>query len=397
MGLEDEVIRESRNLLDYIVRLRRDFHMHPELKWEEFRTALAVESELKSCGIETRRVAKTGVIGVLRGKSLRPVIALRADMDALPINEENEVPYKSRRPGVMHACGHDAHTAMLLGAAKVLSRFKDRLPGTVKFVFQPAEEGGLGAKAMIESGMLDDVNAFFGIHVWSGLESGVIGVKEGPMLAGADSFTIKVRGRGGHAAQPHEAVDPIPPAMDIVNALNRIVSREVSPLEPAVISATLVKAGTTFNVIPEEVIISGTIRSFSEDLRNKIISRIKSIVENYAKAWGCVGTFELSEAHVPPTINDAGIVEIVRREALRLGRVVTAERTMGAEDFAFYCMKAPSAFAVLGIKNESKGITYPHHHPKFNVDEDVLWKGTALHSLVAIALLRKFSGAQGKE
>ncbi len=390
MSLVDEVLKYSRSLSEYIIRMRRDFHMHPELKWEERRTSSIVERELRELGIDVIRVAETGVVGVLKGSGEGPVVGIRADMDALPIQEGNDVPYRSRVPGKMHACGHDAHTAMLLGAAKVLAKVRERINGTVKLIFQPAEEGGLGAKAMVESGALDDVKAFFGIHVWSMLPAGVVGIKEGPMMAGADAFTIKVKGMGGHGAQPHEAVDPIPPACDIVNALHRIVSREVPALQPAVISVTMVKGGTTFNVIPEEVTLAGTIRTFDEGLRNKIIDRIKSIVKHYAEAWGCEGRFELSEGYVPPTINDARVTSIVKRVASKLTKVVEGEPTMGAEDFAFYGRKAPAAFAVLGVRNEAKGIIYPHHHPRFNVDEDVLWLGTAIYSLVALELLNEF-------
>lgn len=390
MSLVDEVLKYSRSLSEYIIRMRRDFHMHPELKWEERRTSSIVERELRELRIDVIRVAETGVVGVLKGSGEGPVVGIRADMDALPIQEGNDVPYRSRVPGKMHACGHDAHTAMLLGAAKVLAKVRERINGTVKLIFQPAEEGGLGAKAMVESGALDDVKAFFGIHVWSMLPAGVVGIKEGPMMAGADAFTIKVKGMGGHGAQPHEAVDPIPPACDIVNALHRIVSREVPALQPAVISVTMVKGGTTFNVIPEEVTLAGTIRTFDEGLRNKIIDRIKSIVKHYAEAWGCEGRFELSEGYVPPTINDARVTSIVKRVASKLTKVVEGEPTMGAEDFAFYGRKAPAAFAVLGVRNEAKGIIYPHHHPRFNVDEDVLWLGTAIYSLVALELLNEF-------
>jgi len=390
LSLVDEVLEYSRSLSEYIIRMRRDFHMHPELKWEERRTSSIVERELRKLEIEVIRVAETGVIGVLKGSGEGPVVGIRADMDALPIQEENDVPYRSRVHGKMHACGHDAHTAMLLGAAKVLAKVRGRINGTVKLIFQPAEEGGLGAKAMVESGALDDVKAFFGIHVWSMLPAGVVGIKEGPMMAGADAFTIKVKGMGGHGAQPHEAVDPIPPACDIVNALHRIVSREVPALQPAVISVTMVKGGTTFNVIPEEVTLAGTIRTFDEGLRNKIIERIKSIVKHYAEAWGCEGRFELSEGYVPPTINDARVTSIVRGVASKLTKVVEGEPTMGAEDFAFYGRKAPAAFAILGVRNEAKGIVYPHHHPRFDVDEDVLWLGTALYSLVALELLNEF-------
>ena len=362
--------------------------MHPETKWEEFRTSKIVEEELKGMGYEVNRVAKTGVIGILRGNG-KGVVGLRADMDALPIQEENDVPYKSKVPGKMHACGHDAHTAMLLGAARILSEIKEKLNGTVKLIFQPAEEGGLGAKKLVESGFLNDINAFFGIHVWSLLPSGKIGIRSGPLLASADAFKIEIKGKGGHGAAPHLSVDPIVVASDLINAYQKIVSREVDPLDSAVVSVTSIRAGTTFNVIPGRLEMLGTIRTFKESTRNYIVKRMKEITELYAKAMRCETSYELSVEHVPPTVNDKKLAEFAREILKDIGDVVEPEPTMGAEDFSFYTRIAPGLFIVLGVRNEKKGIVYPHHHPRFDVDEDVLWMGAAIHSLIAYEYLLK--------
>ncbi len=381
------IISKAKSLSSYIIERRRDFHMYPELKFEEVRTSGIVESELKELGYEVIRTAKTGVIGILRGKSGSRTVALRADMDALPIQEENEVPYKSRVPGKMHACGHDAHTAMLLGAARILAEMKDELKGTVKLIFQPGEEGGLGAKMIVEEGHLDDVDAVFGIHVWANLPSGKIGIKEGPLLASADAFKVKIKGKGGHAAMPNFSIDPVVVAADLINSYQKIITREVNPLQPAVISVTYLKAGTTFNVIPEEAEMWGTIRTFDEAVRDHIVKRMKEITEGYARAMRCEGSFELSMEYIPPTVNDKELARFAREVLKELGEVVEPEPTMGAEDFAFYTKKAPGLFILLGIRNEKKGIVYPHHHPRFNVDEEVLWMGSAIHSILAYKYL----------
>jgi len=388
--MEDVIIKRARELSEYIIERRRDFHMYPELKYEEKRTSSIVEEELKKLGYEVVRVAETGVIGILKGKSSGRTVALRADMDALPVNEENDVPYKSRIPGKMHACGHDAHTAMLLGAAKILAEIRDHIRGTVKLIFQPAEEGGLGAKRVVEEGPLDDVNAFFGIHVWAELESGKIGIRSGPALASADAFRIELRGKGGHGASPHLSIDPIAAAVDIVNGLQKIISREIDPLEPAVISVTTIRAGTTFNVIPERAEILGTIRTLNKKVREYIVKRLKEVAESYGKAMRCEVSAEISMENIPVTENDPNLAEFARNVLSKVfgsENIVEQNVTMGAEDFSFYSLKAPSLFIVLGIKNEEKGIVYPHHHPKFDVDEDVLWMGAAIYSLLAYKFL----------
>ncbi|NJE08127.1 amidohydrolase [Thermococcus sp. M39] len=387
MKVEEFVIKKAKELESYIVEMRRDFHMYPELKYEEERTSSIVSKELEELGYEVMRTAKTGVIGILRGKEEGKTVALRADMDALPVQEENDVPYKSRVPGKMHACGHDAHTAMLLGAAKILAEIKDKLNGTVKLIFQPGEEGGLGAKKIVEEGHLDDVEAIFGIHVWAELPSGTIGIREGPLLASADAFKATIRGKGGHGAVPHMSIDPIVVAIDIANAYQKIISREINPLDPAVISVTKIVAGTTFNVIPETAELWGTIRAFNEEVRDFIIERMRQITEGYAKSMRCEGEFELTMEYIPPTINDKGLADFARRALKPLGEIVEPRPTLGAEDFAFYTQKTPGLFVLLGIRNEEKGIIYPHHHPKFNVDESVLWKGSAIYALLAYEYL----------
>ena len=385
-SLQNKLVSLARSIHSRVVEWRRDFHTHPELGYEEHRTSRIVEEELKRLGYQTVRVAGTGVIGIIG--SGEPVVALRADMDALPIQEENDVPYKSRIPGKMHACGHDAHTAMLLGAAHILKQIKNKPKGTIKLIFQPAEEGGLGAKKIVESGKVDDVQTFFGLHVWSSLPSGVVGIKEGPVMAGAEAFKITIKGKGGHGAVPHEAIDPIPVACRTVLALNMIIPREVPAYETAVLSVTKIKAGTASNVIPESVEMDGTLRTFSEKIRKHIKERMEEIALKEAESSRCMGIIRFSEKYIPPTINDPDVVKIVQRVASDITEVVTPKITMGAEDFSFYRKIAPSAYAFLGIRNENKGIIYPHHSPRFNVDEDVLWIGTALHAGVAIELLK---------
>ena len=383
MGVDP--VSEAKNIEKEIITWRRDFHMHPELGYEEERTSKIVEEHLREWGYSIKRVG-TGIIADMgRGEK---TIALRADMDALPIQEENDVPYKSKIPGKMHACGHDAHTAMLLGAGKIIAGHRDELNGRVRLIFQPAEEGGNGAVKMIEGGALEGVDAIFGLHVWMNLPSGVIGIRDGPFLAGAGFFEARVLGKGGHGASPHEAVDPIPISAEIILALQTIVSRNVNPVETGVVSVTAINGGTAFNVIPEEVTLKGTFRYYNPEVGGLIKRRMEEIFRGIAGTHGAGAEFSIRDL-VPPTINSKEMADFARNVAEKYGlKHGEVAMSMGAEDFAYYLQKVPGAFLALGIRNEEKGITYPHHHPRFDVDEDVLYLGTAMEVALAFEFLR---------
>jgi amidohydrolase len=381
------LIQEAQKLESYVIDTRRKIHMHPETAFEEFETQKLIESELQKIGYETARTARTGVIASLKGKSDGLTIGLRADIDALNLTEENEVPYKSQNQGKMHACGHDAHTAMLLGAASLIYKFRDQLHGTVKIIFQPAEEGGGGGKLIVEEGHLDDVDRVFAIHVWRELESGIIGTRKGGILASADEFGVYVTGKGGHAAAPHQSIDPTAVLVDIYNAIQKIVSREIDPFDNVIITTPMLKASEAFNVIPKQAQLKGTFRTMDSSVRDHIVKRIPEIVNGFCKAWRCEGEVLFNEGDMipyPPLINDDETVDEVQKILENTDiNLQMMDPSMGGEDFAFYTQKAKGVFLTLGIQNEEKGITAPHHHPRFQVDEAVLWKGTALYSLLA--------------
>ena len=368
-------LKEALKIKDQIIAWRRDFHMHPELGYEEERTSKIVEEHLREWGYTIKRVG-TGIIADIGNGEKK--IALRADMDALPVQEENDVPYKSRTPGKMHACGHDAHTAMLLGAAKIIAEHKEELPNKVRLIFQPAEEGGNGALKMIEGGGLEGVDAIFGLHVWMELASGIVGIREGPVMAGVGRFDVEIEGKGGHGASPHETIDPVPIAAQAILAFQTIISRNLNPLESGVVSVGTIKAGEAFNVIPERVYMNGTYRFFTQETKKLIEKRIEEVLKGIVLANNASYKLKIEEV-APPTINDPQMASLAKRVAQKLGlKVDNVPKSMGSEDFAFYLQKVPGAFIALGIKNEEKGITHPHHHPKFNVDEEVLPLGTAL-------------------
>ncbi|MHA2202626.1 MAG: amidohydrolase [Candidatus Hodarchaeales archaeon] len=382
-NLKQTLINEAKELESYVIEKRRQIHMFPETSYEEEKTASYIEEELHKIGYTTQRTAKTGVLAILKGTKEGKTVALRADIDALNITEENDVPYKSKNPGKMHACGHDAHVAMLLGAAKILFKHKEHLHGTLKLIFQPAEEGGGGGEKIAKEGHVDDVDVIFGIHVWHELPAGVIGTRKGAMMASADDFAITIKGKGGHAAAPHQAIDPTAVLVDIYNALQKLISREIDPFANVVLTAPMFEGSDAFNVIPPQATIKGTFRTMDSEVRNHIIKRIKEIVEGYSKAWRCEGNVELGiTAAYPPVLNDPQTVDELTEILHELDTSTTMEPTMGGEDFAFYLEKTKGAFMGLGIYNEEKGITYPHHHPKFDVDESILWKGTATHALL---------------
>lgn len=377
-------LKEALKIKDQIIAWRRDFHMHPELGYEEERTSKIVEEHLKEWGYRTKRVG-TGIIADI-GKEGKTV-ALRADMDALPVQEENDVPYKSRVPGKMHACGHDAHTAMLLGASKIIAEHKEELPNKVRLIFQPAEEGGNGALKMIEDGALKGVDAIFGLHVWMELPSGIVGIREGPFMAGVGRFDIEIEGKGGHGASPHETIDPVPIAAQVILAFQTIISRNLTPLESGVVSVGTIKAGEAFNVIPERVYMNGTYRFFTQETKKLIEKRIEEVLKGIVIANNASYKLKIEEV-APPTINDSSMASLTKRVAQKLGlKVEEVPKSMGSEDFSFYLQKVPGAFIALGIRNEEKRIIYPHHHPKFNVDEEVLPLGTALEVGLAFEIV----------
>jgi len=365
--ISPEVVALGRDLLD----LRRDLHRHPELAWQESRTAAKVRAFLEGSKLELRTVGGTGVLAVARGGS-GPTVLLRVDMDALPLQEQNDVPYASQMPGVMHACGHDGHTAMGAGAARALAA--RALGGEVRFLFQPAEEGEGGAQAVVKDGALDGVDVVVGIHLWNELEVGTLGVKAGPLMAAVDRLEITVRGKGGHGGKPHRAADPVVAAAHVVTALQSIVSREVSPLDSAVVTIGAIHGGQAFNVIPDVVTLLGTIRTFDPDLRRTMRDRVTRIASGVAEALGCRAEVALSHGN-PAVINDPKVAALAQRAAARVvgaERVVEPVPTMGGEDMAVYFERAPGCFVFVGSANAAKGLDHDHHNPRFDFDEDAL-------------------------
>ncbi len=366
-----------------MVATRRDLHAHPELAFEEVRTSGIVAEKLRALGLEPRTgVGKTGVIAMLQGARPGRTVLLRADMDALPIHEENDVPYRSGTPGKMHACGHDCHTSILLGVAKRLVSERDALAGTVKFCFQPAEEVGGGAEAMIKDGALaaPAPDAAFGLHVWQDLDLGKIGVTPGPMMAAVDEFTVTVTGKGAHAAMPHFGIDPVVCLAQVVTALQTIASRGVSPLSAVVVSVTQVKAGTAFNIIPESAWMNGTVRVFDEALWETLPARFERIVRGVCDALGCRTEIRYQRSN-RPTVNDPRMAAIARAAAVEVvgeENVVDDVRTMGGEDFSQFLARVPGCFIAVGSRNESKGLKWDHHHPRFDVDEASLEIGAEI-------------------
>jgi len=374
------------------VELRRDIHRHPELGFEETRTAGIVAAGLKAAGLEVRTgVAKTGVVGLLRGAQPGKTLLVRADMDALSLTEEVDRPWKSTVPGSMHACGHDGHVAIALSAARVLAARRERLKGQVKFVFQPAEEGPGGAEPMIAEGVMRDppVDAAIGLHIWNGLEAGTLGIGSGPMMAASDEFRILVEGVGGHGAYPHTAVDPVLAAAHIVVALQTIVARNVSPLEPAVVTVGIVRAGTRFNIIPRTAELVGTLRAYSTETREFLIRRVSEIARGVAEAQGAKIQLHIERGY-PPTVNDQGMSAFCTEVAAGVfgrERVVLPERSMGGEDMSYFLKLVPGCFMFLGSMNKAKGLDAPHHSPLFDFDEDVLPLGVETFVRVAEAYL----------
>ncbi len=385
---------EALQLNNYIIERRRDFHQHPELGLEETRTAGIVADTLKELGLEvTTGVGVTGVVGLLRGKQDLPVLLLRFDMDALPIQEETGVEYASKNPGKMHACGHDSHVAVGLTVAKMLAAKKDSLPGTIKFVFQPAEEGAGGAEKMVADGVLTNPKPDWSMamHVWNEKPVGWYGVTTGPAMAGAHIFSVKLIGKGGHGAQPHKTVDPIVASAQIITALQTINSRNVDPLDTAVVSVCRVDSGTAFNVIPSEADLEGTIRTFKPEVFDLVERRLKEIVVSIAEAMGCKAEISIQQVTYPVD-NDQDMAKLmvdVIKSVDQNAKITTTFQTMGSEDFSFMMTDIPGCFIFVGSANPKKGLDFGHHHPKFNIDEACLPYAAAVLAQGAIEILEK--------
>ncbi|MCH2118474.1 MAG: amidohydrolase [Pirellulales bacterium] len=391
-----EIYDQARDIQAWIVGLRRQLHRFPELMYEEIKTSQLVRETLDELKIPYRApIAKTGVLATI-GTGKKPCIALRADMDALPIHEEADVDFPSEVDGKMHACGHDCHTAMLLGAAKILKMREGQLPGTVQLLFQPAEEGGGGGKQMCDAGVLEEppVEKAFGLHVWPLLPTGSVGSCVGTMLAAAGQVQIVVRGKGGHAAMPHYCIDPVTTAAKIVVELQTIISREFDPLNSGVVSVTCFQAGDAYNVIPPTAQLRGTIRALTAERFATLKARVQAVAELVAKANQCEAEVEFPGIDYPPTVNHPEVWQSVRSIAGPLvgeDQVHVMSPIMGGEDFAFYAERVPSCFVGLGVRNEEQGATFGVHHPKFKVDEEALPLGSALHACFAIESLAELS------
>lgn len=373
--------QEAEIIFDELVHYRRDFHRYPELGFQETRTAGIVAESLSSMGLKVQAgIGKTGVIGLLEGLRDGPTVLLRFDMDALPVEEENEVDYASQTIGLMHACGHDGHMAVGLGVARVLAGYRNQIAGKVKFLFQPAEEGLGGALAVMADRALENPkpDVAMALHLWNNIPIGQIRVTTGPTMAASSIFTLTVKGKGGHGAAPHKSVDPILAAAHIVAALQSIVSRNVDPLQSVVVTVGQISAGTTFNVIPEEAELKGTVRSYNNELHRLAYRRILEMAQNMAAAFRCSATME-TVAIVPTVVNASEPAAAVREAATAIvgEENVIAGQTMEAEDMGFILEEVPGCYFFVGSANDEIGLNYPHHHPRFDFDERAMIYGVA--------------------
>ena len=387
-GLQQEI---EENFGEKIVALRRDIHREPELGFDTVKTAEKVLAALDGLPLDIETgVARNGIVATLRGEGDGPIVALRADMDALPMKEQTGLPFASETEGRMHACGHDGHTSMLVGAAHALSGMGDRLGGTVKFVFQPAEEGGGGGRVMVDEGVADDVSSIFALHLWPGLPFGKVATKAGPIMAAADAFEMEIRGSGGHGAMPHLAADAVVIAAQVVTALQILVSREVDPVEPTVLTVGEIRAGTAFNIIPEKAHLGGTVRTLNPDLRERMPERIEAVASGIAQGMRGDANLDYTFSY-PVTVNDEAAAARVLSVAEDLlggqSALEVPDPSMAAEDFAFFLEKVPGAFIWLGVGEDVSGL----HTPKFAFDEEVLPRGSALLAALALDATQQLS------
>jgi amidohydrolase len=381
---------EAEKLFPWMVERRRDFHRHPELGFQEFRTAGIVAQELQALGMEvTTGVGKTGVVGLIEGERPGPTVLLRFDMDALPIHETNKTDYVSETANVMHACGHDGHTTMGLAVAKILWPLRQQMAGTLKLVFQPAEEGLGGAEAMVADGVLDkigpNVDRSLSLHLWNDKPVGWVAATNGPAMAASERFFINIQGKGAHGASPFQGRDPLLAAAHITTALQSIVSRNINALDAAVVSVTVSKAGDAFNVVPDTAFMGGTIRTYRPEVRELVLQRIVEITEGVAQAMGCTAQVDLKKI-TPATVNEVGMAARVRELAQAVPGVTQVdddERTMGSEDMAYMMETVPGCYFFIGSANAEKELNYPHHHPRFDFDERAMITGAALMATAA--------------
>jgi amidohydrolase len=379
--------KETEELTPQLIAWRRDFHRHPEIAFEEHRTSSVLREFMEQLGLTVESFAKTGMRGVLEGQPGGRTVALRADMDALPLKEEGEKEYISQNPDAAHACAHDGHMAVMMGVAQLLSQRKDQFKGNVVFLFQPSEERiPGGAKKMIEEGAFEGVDAVFGLHFWQPLPTGQVGAVKGAMMAQPDQFSIRIKGKGGHGSMPHTTVDPILVASNLVVNIQSIVSRNIDPLKPVVVSFGTVNGGTIYNIIPSQVELTGTVRTFDAALQALAEKRLREITEETCKTFGASAKFEYEKGY-PPLINDEAMVDFVlevTQKVLGKDSVVEIDPVMGGEDFAYFLQKAPGTFLFFGMGD---GMEFPHHHPGFDMDEKALPQAVLLMTATALEYL----------
>lgn len=390
--MNDKIKEQSEKLFDWLVEIRRDLHAHPEVGLQEVRTSAKIAQHLRELGLEVKTgIGTTGVVGLLRGASPGRTIAIRADMDALPITEETGLPFASQNKGVMHACGHDGHVAMALGAARILSGLRQHIRGNVKFIMQPAEENYGGAKDLVNEGVLDDpkVDAIIALHLDSHEPCGKLVIKPGPMGASVDAFMISINGKGGHSSEPQDCVDPIHVAAHVIIALQTMISRTFDARDPVVLSVCSIQGGTAFNVIPESVHFGGTVRTLSKEHQKKMSEKMEQVIRGVTSTWGATCDFTYVRGALV-TSNDPGMADFMKGVATEIwgtdGVIEMTKPHMGSEDYCYFLEKVPGAIGMLGARKEGRD-EYPNHHPKFDFDERCLPRGAELFAAASLKFL----------
>lgn len=385
------LFKEASGIFPYTQSIRREIHRYPELGFEEYKTSQLVERDLILEGLEVHSgIGKTGLTGFINGEVQDPIIAIRFEMDALPIQEENEIIYASTRPGIMHACGHDGHVAAGLATVKILNKYRHLLKGSVQFIFQPAEEGLGGARKMIEEGVFlrGKPKYCMAFHLWNDKPVGYFGIAPGPFMASSDSFEITIQGKGGHGAIPHEAVDPIIAAAQLITASQSIISRNISPMDGAVLSFGQVSCGETYSVIPDKAMVKGTIRTFSQTVRAEIINRLGAICNGLSLAFNCTISLQIKKT-TPAVVNDYELAKIISgaiQEAMGDAIIENTCQTMVSDDFTYYSEEAPGCLVLVGSKNPGSGENWGHHHPRFDFDERAMTYASTLLSSTVLKL-----------